>query len=269
MSSPPVVTQSDIRDALQRAGLRRGDKVLLHSSLSSMGRVEGGADAVIDAFLDVLGPEGTLMVPTFSLCEGPWDPAIVPSTTGRITETLRLRPESVRSLHPSHSVAAIGRDARALTDGHMQAEANGIRSPIDTLAQAGGYVFLLGVDHTANTTVHTGEAYACAPYVTLPSYPVFFTARAVRLPDGAVVMKEYLEPPGCSGGFGLVEAPLRLKGLITDVSIGGAACQMMKGKRLIQTVVEMIAQQPDILLCHRPTCWGCSTRREHLQRSVT
>lgn len=262
MTSRTSVTRSDIARALRGAGLRPGDRVLLHSSLSSMGWVEGGADAVIDAFLDVLDPrQGTLMVPTFGLCEGPWDPARVPSSTGRITETLRLRPQAIRSIHPSHSVAAIGRDAARLTAGHLEAEANGVGSPIDRLAQSGGYVLLLGVGHDRNTTIHTAEVYAGAPYVRLPSYPEFFSPRPVRLPNGHVVPKAYSEPPGCSRGFGVVEGPLHEKGVVVDFFLGTARCQLMKGKALIDAVGQMIRHQPDVLLCPHADCWCCTTRR--------
>jgi len=87
--------------------------VLVHSSLSSLGCVEGGADAVIDALLDVLGPGGTLVVPTLTgteslSAENPprYDPDATPCWTGRVPETLRRRPGAMRSLHPTHSVAA-------------------------------------------------------------------------------------------------------------------------------------------------------------------
>ena len=60
-----MLTQSEIQQSLKDLGLGPGDHVLVHSSLSSLGPVEGGAVTVVDAFLDVLSPEGTLVVPTF------------------------------------------------------------------------------------------------------------------------------------------------------------------------------------------------------------
>src|SRR5438876_5237741 len=61
---PPIARDEIARD-LRALGLRAGDSVLVHSALSRIGFVQGGAPAVVDAFLDVLGPEGTLAVPAF------------------------------------------------------------------------------------------------------------------------------------------------------------------------------------------------------------
>ena len=83
-----MLTKRDIESGLQALGLKRGDCVLLHSALASLGRVEGGADAVVDAFLAVLGETGTLVVPTFEA-----------RRLGVIAEVIN-RPGAVRSVHP-------------------------------------------------------------------------------------------------------------------------------------------------------------------------
>ena len=64
------LTRDDTAAALRELGLRSGDIVFLHSSLRSMGTVDGGSDAVVDAFLEVLGSKGTLAVPVFTFCHG-------------------------------------------------------------------------------------------------------------------------------------------------------------------------------------------------------
>ena len=118
----PLVTFGDIAEALRQVQVSRGAVVYVHSSLSSMGYVQGGADTVIDAFLNAVGPEGTLCVPTIVYAgrgpRPPFDVAHTPSEVGRITETLRLRPEARRSDNPTHSVAAIGPQADEITAGH-------------------------------------------------------------------------------------------------------------------------------------------------------
>ena len=107
------MTRDDISQALRALGLAAGDVVMVHSSLRSIGYVEGGADAVVDALLDVLGSSGTLVVPTFTPSHGHeadpvFDPARDPSEVGRITEVVRTRPGARRSVHLLHSVAALG-----------------------------------------------------------------------------------------------------------------------------------------------------------------
>src|SRR5512140_222691 len=95
------VTQADIESGLRQLGLGRGDVVIVHSSLASMGRVEGGVDALLHAFLEVLGPEGTLVVPVFG-------------DLGVLTKAVANHPAAVKSIHPLADVAAIGRNAEAI-----------------------------------------------------------------------------------------------------------------------------------------------------------
>ena len=99
MANTPVapLTRRDISEALRALGLRPGAVVFMHSSLSSIGEVDGGADTVVDAVLDALGPEGTLAVPTFCSINRrrgqTFEPDTTPSEVGQITNALRSRPE--------------------------------------------------------------------------------------------------------------------------------------------------------------------------------
>jgi aminoglycoside 3-N-acetyltransferase len=118
-----LVTKLDIEDGLKKIGLSKGDVVAVHGSLSSFGRVEGGAETVVDALLDVLGAEGTLVVPTFTYGLDVYDPKESPSMVGAISEAVRKRTNALRSLHPTHSVAAIGELADVVTEGHEKVHA--------------------------------------------------------------------------------------------------------------------------------------------------
>ena len=85
-------TQTDLVSGLGSLGLTSGDVVFVHSSLSSFGHVEGGAETVVQAFLEVLGPEGTLAGPSFGkyFKEGSgqvWDRDGSPSLLNRTTST--------------------------------------------------------------------------------------------------------------------------------------------------------------------------------------
>ena len=157
------VTGADIAGSLRAMGLEAGDRVMVHSSLSSMGHVEGGADTVVQAFLDVLGPQGTLMVPTFthSSCEY-FDPLESPSLNGAVTEAARRFPGAVRSLHPTHAVTAIGPDAESLVADDLNRGALGKGCALDRLIKKGGNIFLLGVSQSSNSAIHIGEDYAGA-----------------------------------------------------------------------------------------------------------
>src|SRR3954452_12147705 len=108
----PPVSRATLTADLRRLGLRRGATVLVHSSLSRIRHVEGGAETVIDALIDSVTPGGTVLFPTLTGTErdGPDCPPVmdVQATacwTGRIPETARHRPDAHRSLHPTHSLA--------------------------------------------------------------------------------------------------------------------------------------------------------------------
>ncbi|WP_347246334.1 AAC(3) family N-acetyltransferase, partial [Thermogutta sp.] len=135
-----MVTKQHIIDGLRELGLRAGDTVVVHSSLSSFGKVQGGAETVVEALLEVLGPEGTLAVPTFNFEPDVFDPDSTPSVVGQITEAVRKLPGAIRSKHPTHSVAAIGRLARVITEGHENVSPFGRGSALFKLLQANGKV---------------------------------------------------------------------------------------------------------------------------------
>ena len=85
------VTKEEIVYALKLGGIENGDVVLMHSAMSAIGHVEGGADTVIDAVLDAVGPDGTFAVSTMAF-DHPFDVENSPSTVGIISETHRKRP---------------------------------------------------------------------------------------------------------------------------------------------------------------------------------
>lgn len=241
----------------------------MQSSLSSLGLVEGGADTVIDAVVEVLGPEGTLMVPTFNyvLRDAVFDPWNVHSETGAITNALRSRPEAIRSLHPTYSVAVLGKRAAEFTAGHWKTQPVGIDSPIDRLAKAGGYVFLLGVKHDTDSTMHVGEAYADVPYRGVPYNPSWPRTAQVRTDSGEIVSVDLYDEPGCSTGFGVIELPLREKGCIQDFRIERAKCQFVQSQDVIDATVELLRKRTDILLCSNPKCYFCPRARVAIQSS--
>lgn len=117
-----TVTRSDITAALGAIGVMPGNICLFHSSFKSFGRVEGGAESVIAGFEDLLGKEGTLVVPT--LCSKDFQNSYrtwhmdKPSDVGYLTEYFRKQENVLRSDHATHSVAARGKYAYELTFEH-------------------------------------------------------------------------------------------------------------------------------------------------------
>ncbi len=158
---------------LASLGIERGDHLLVHSSLSSIGWVKGGADTVVGALLQSVGDAGTVLFPTLTgaVTDSPetpphFDARMSPCWTGKIPETARLRPGAVRSLHPTHSVVAFGRYASWFTSGHELVRTPcGYGSPYDKLASVGGKIVLIGVTQQCNTSYHHAEEVSGTPIV--------------------------------------------------------------------------------------------------------
>ncbi len=163
------VTQSDIVSGLQALGLQPGDVAFVHSSLSSFGHVEGGAETVVRAFLEVLGPEGTLSAPIFRngyFNGGPdqvWDRDNSPSQMGRISETVRAWPGARRSRHAVHPIAAVGRLAEDLAERHNVTDF-AFDSPFARFIELNAWTVLLGVPFNNCTLIHLLEERAAIPY---------------------------------------------------------------------------------------------------------
>jgi aminoglycoside 3-N-acetyltransferase len=179
-SAAPVTRESLAAD-LGRLGVRAGSVLLVHSSLSGLGWVCGGAQTVVQALLDALGDEGTLVVPTHtsgnsepSVWQHPpvpedwwpviratmpaFDPAVTPARgLGVVVEVARTWPGARRSDHPQDSFAAIGPQAETVTAGHALESGFGERSPLARIHDLDGDVLLLGVGHGSNTSLHLAE----------------------------------------------------------------------------------------------------------------
>ncbi len=262
---PPARSLAQLVAGFRAVGLAAGDRVIVHSSCRSLGPVEGGAETVLDALIEAIGPAGNLMLPTFNytrpLPEPYYDPAETPSRTGILPELGRRRPGAIRSLHPTHSVAVIGPDAAALTRDHHRVPAFGLGSPIDRLAQRDGKVLLLGVGHTGNSMIHVAEEHAGLPKVSWYD-PLPWVK--LRTPEGAIESIQLDPSASCSLAFGGAEGILRRHDEIRDERLGTAFLQLMRGRAVIGRVGELLREKPDHLLCTRVGCRPCRETRARL-----
>lgn len=211
---------------LYNLGLQKDDIILMHSSLSSLGYVEGGADTVIDTLLTVLN-EGTLMIPALSYAtvnaENPvFSVSGTPSCVGAISETFRVRAGVIRSLHPTHSVCGFGKYAEEILSQHRNsATPAGNKSPFALLPQYGGKILMLGCGLRPNTSMHAVEELV---------YPWYLMKRekiSFRLIDenGVFTDKEYL----CHNFNGVIQRYDRVAELM-PVKCGmvlGAVCYLI------------------------------------------
>jgi len=164
-------TAGQIADDLAAAGIRRGGVLLVHASLRSLGPVPGGAETVVQGLLTALGPEGTLLMPALSYAhvtpQRPvFDVRLTLSNVGALPEYFRTRPGTRRSLHPTHSVCAIGRLAAEILARHGEDRTPcGPRSPFRLLPEYGGQILMLGCGLRPNTSLHGIEELSEPPYL--------------------------------------------------------------------------------------------------------
>ncbi len=161
------IRRQDLKLDLINMGLTPGMKVMVHSSLSGIGHVEGGAPTVIEALIEIIGPNGLLIMPcpptSGSTMEAIkrkelFNPETTPCTTGIICETFRRGPGVFRSYHPTHSIAAFGKNASWLVkDHHLDETPFGPKSPFARLLELDGYVLGIGLDTRWMTIYHHFE----------------------------------------------------------------------------------------------------------------
>ena len=180
-------TVGSLQTDFKALGIEKGMVLVVHSSLSAIGWVCGGAVAVIIALQEVLGETGTLVMPTHStglsdpsqwqnppVPESWWqtiretmpayDPDLTPTRSmGKIAETFRKQSGVLRSAHPQSSFCARGPQASYIVNNHALAYGMGENSPLARIYDLHGSVLLLGVGHSSNTSIHLAEYRADFP----------------------------------------------------------------------------------------------------------
>jgi len=259
-----------VRD-LEQLGVRPGDLIIVHSSFKSLGLPDVTPADVIESFLDLLGPDGTVMMPTFTYsCVGVWNarpyhPAKTPGiSNGILTETLRQYPGALRSGHPTHSMAAIGKHAEALTAGKEGASALGRGSPCEVAIQLGAKILLLGVGNNRNSAMHYAEVVAELPYNDIP-FREFWGRFALVDRNGRIEQVPLAhEYPGCSGSFSVADAYLRELGILKECKVAAADCMLMDAHAMVEAVARRLKREPAWLLCSDFTCEPCNRRKARL-----
>jgi aminoglycoside 3-N-acetyltransferase len=247
------VTKEDIKRGLQEIGLKRGDIVGVHSSLSSFGYVEGGADAVIDALLETVGEEGTVVMPTYSITERieptpeevslgvtskkkypPYDPKTTPCRTGKIPDTFWRRKEAVRGSNPTHSLAAIGPKANELIQGW------------NNLLELDGYILLLGVDLGCCSSMHLAEERVQLPQRILERLEPPERLKEIRRRYWHGTEKIDIKFGVPYPDFAKMEEPCRKQGIMKITRIGEATIKLLRLSELINLYASALREKPDI-----------------------
>lgn len=251
---------------------------IVHSSCRSLGPVEGGADTVVAALLDALGPDGTLMVPTFTtqltdpvnwpvplhgaerdgvMARMPtYHPDRSPSHhMGAVNEAVRRHPGSFRSAHPVTSWTAVGPLAHELLDDHPLDDPEGVDGPLGRAWRRGARILLVGVGQDVDTTIHLAECMLDLPHLHAmrDRYPVDG--------PGGRTWHAVEKTTHCSDGFTAFEPVLREAGGLSTFTLGDATVQLTSAAEVVRVATELLTREPTALLCHDPECPSCPTSR--------
>jgi aminoglycoside 3-N-acetyltransferase len=275
MRATEVVTEAELVDGLRKLGLDRASEVIVHSSLSSFGYVDGGAEAVCSALTEVCG---TVLMPA-----GTWDLTGIPAPPGlvrphnaywnaenwadfdsqlsqatsfsaelpidrwlgTIPEAFRLTCSPFRTEHPLFAYQAAGPAAERLL------EAQRSDWPLGPIEALDGDVLLVGVTHTSNTTIHLAEQQL--------GRSLFY--RYAKSADGLWV--ELPNVPGESHHFDAIEPVLR--SATKEIRIGNARIRRIPKQAVLAATRELVEADPAALLCtDEPVCRCAAALQQRL-----
>jgi aminoglycoside 3-N-acetyltransferase len=259
-----MLSYRDLITGFKKLEIDQNKPVILHASLSSFGEVRGGADTLLGA---TLASFHSLMSPTFT-----YKSMIIPETgpgnngleygsghnlnkmaefytqdmpadrlMGSLAEKVRLHPQTQRSTHPILSFSGIH-----LSEAIELQSLEEPLAPIQWLLDHQGYVLLMGVDHTVNTSIHLAEQKAGRKS---------FIRWA--LTPGAIY--ECPGFPGCSDGFN--QATDHFAKITIMTKIGEATIKAIPLQEMVEILVPIIQSEPFSLLCEKPNCPRCQAIR--------
>lgn len=244
-------TYDSLKKQLILMGLTKYDKVLAHVSMKKVGQVEGGFDTVLDVFRDYFS-EGVFMLPahtwaTVNEQNRKFDPKTSEACVGALPNAMLKRKEAVRSLHPTHSVVAFGKNASTYIEGE---ENHNTPTPKEgvygRLKESKGYILLIGVTQARNTFIHSIEERKNVKN-RLTKEPIL-----MEIVKDDVILKRYFYKhynekfPHLSENYDRIEPLLIRHGLIDFHRFGDAETRKMSAYDL-SSVIEKLLDQEETL----------------------
>ncbi len=263
LSHPVFVSDGHIRNAFKAAGIRPGDCVFLHSGMTALGPVEGGPAAVLGAVLDYLGPEGTLLMPTFTRSffafDGiptrsrgfrPYNPGKTAIWTGSVAAAFARMPGVIRSPHPTHSVAGIGPlAAKCLSDQKESDPPTGATSAFAHLSEINAKIVFLGADLSSCTYLHFLEDQANLPCLKFASCMVEDDdgrRRTVIVPKHLPGPRNFYKRPSEQNKTFKTLFERGLK--VTTVPVGYGSLHAIDARQLHEIGTKALQDDPDLFL---------------------
>lgn len=269
--------KQQLKDQLESMGLKGDETILIHSSMKSIGEVDGGADTVLDAWMEYF-KDGLLLLPTHTWktvnADNPvYNPYTTPSCVGLLTNMFMKRDGVIRSLHPTHSMSGYGKNAAEYLAGEEYN--NTPCTPggcYDRLKEVGGKVLLVGVGHERNTYIHSVEEVLNVPN-RLSDMPMELVIElqeesnnSGKLPpynrddgwkkhtDNRLYRKVYVrkhynaQQPHISEDFVKLNQIFLDSGVVRKVKFGDADSMLCDAKGMFNIVRQVVAPDPECIV---------------------
>lgn len=232
---------AQIVQQLETLGVKPGGVLLVHCAFSQVKPVENGPLGLITALQAAVGPTGTLVMPSMSDEEEEvFDPERTPCLGMGVVADRFWRLPGVLRRHSPHAFAAWGKHAPEIVAPHPIDIPHGLDSPVGRVYELDGQVLLLGIDHTANTTVHLAENLAGVRYRRKKRTPT--------VENGRLRWVEYGEVDHCCENFRLVDVWLEEHGLQRVGQVGHASARLARSRDIVHVVLEQLRRDETVFL---------------------
>lgn len=252
-----MYTKADLMKQIKELGIKPTDTLLIHSSMKSIGLVEGRGDTVLDAFMEYLN-KGLLVFPThtweqLSDTYNVFDPKKEPSCVGILSNLFMRRLGVYRSLHPTHSVAAFGKDAESYTQGEEDFNTPCPREGCwGKLYDLNAKILFIGCSLRANTIIHGVEEWNHIPN-RLSKWP---QPLKIKLEDGQIIdrplYRHHNESGDVSKNYGKLTEPLLSLEIATTGKLGDAKTILCHTKQMVDLTSKFLERNQALFLDNRP-----------------
>ena len=268
------ITKQQIMSNLEAIGVQKGDNLAVGLSFKSIGYVKGGPETFIDALVEAVGSTGTIMMNTYTeffyiteirlgWTNYVFEPDLTKVTTGIVPEMFRRYKNSIRSRHPTTSVAAIGKFAKYITDGHDEHASAYL--PYYRLTEINGKYLAIGIGDKLAGFRHQAQ-HAAGLLEIVP------WRRAVNYKDEDGSLKTFIlrDRGGCVRRLPEFVSYLREKKLVADGRIGKANAILVPARESSEIMIKLLKSNPEINLCDRTLCFWCREleRRMNLYNKI-
>ena len=240
-------TKISLTEDFRNLGIKQDDNVLIHSSMKSIGAVDGGADTVLDVFCGYLAEHGNIALPSHSWDSindehNIFDPAKEPTCVGVLTEMFRKRAGVLRSFHPTHSIAIMGKDAEYFVEGEYLIDTPCGRAGCwGKLLDMDFKIMFLGCGTECNTYIHGIEEWLDVPDRLTAHYHQF----KIVMPDGSLFDRPMIRHHNSTGrdissNYDKILPYLQERGLVVTGKFGDADCYIERAADIYGVAAELI-----------------------------